>query len=80
MNTVCPGFVQGSWLRDGMGAERYDRTLDALRANNPLRDAGTPPDMAAAAVWFVEGADMITGEFLMVDGGGHLGGVPLKGR
>lgn len=80
VNTVCPGFVQGSWLREGMGEERYDNTLAALRANNPLREAGSPPDMAQAAVWFIEGADMITGEFLMVDGGGHLNAAPLKAR
>jgi len=80
VNTVCPGFVQGNWLRNGMGAERYDRTLGALRANNPLKEAGTPRDMAECAVWFIEGAGMVTGEFLMVDGGNHLGAAPLKAR
>jgi 3-oxoacyl-[acyl-carrier protein] reductase len=71
---------RGDWLRKGMGAERYERVLASLRANNPLAEAGCGPDMAQAAVWFVEGANMITGEFLMIDGGNHLGAAPLKAR
>ncbi|MEO6398402.1 MAG: hypothetical protein ABIP13_08025 [Tepidiformaceae bacterium] len=45
-----------------------------------MRKAGTPEDMAQAAVWFVEGADLITGEILIVDAGAHLGGAPLIAR
>lgn len=80
VNTVCPGFVQGSWLREGMGHERYDAALKDRQTNTPLRAAGSPEDMAEAAVWFIEGAGLITGEFLMVDAGGHLGAVPVVGR
>ena len=36
--------------------------------------------MAQAAVWFIEGADLITGEILIVDAGSHLGGAPLIAR
>ena len=80
VNTVCPGFVQGAWLRDGMGAERYDATLEGLRKNAPLRRAGTAEDMAEAIVWFLQGARHITGEFLMADAGNHLLQVPVGGR
>lgn len=80
VNTVCPGFVQGAWLRDGMGPERYDATLEGLRRNAPLRRAGTAEDMAEAIIWFLEGARHITGEFLMTDGGNHLLQVPVGGR
>ncbi|MCH9675796.1 MAG: SDR family oxidoreductase [Gammaproteobacteria bacterium] len=80
VNTVCPGFVQGSWLREGLGADVYDSALARLRENNPLAEAGQPEDMADTAVFFVEGAGMITGEFLMVDGGNHLGGATRVGR
>lgn len=80
VNTVCPGFVQGSWLRSGMGAERYDATLASLEKNSPLRRAGTPEDMAEAVVWFLEGARHITGEFLLTDAGNHLLQVPVGGR
>ena len=26
LNTVCPGFIQGDWLEQGMGKETYART------------------------------------------------------
>jgi hypothetical protein len=31
-------------------------------------------------VWLLEGAELITGELIRVDGGHHLGGTPLKAR
>ncbi len=80
VNAVCPGFVQGRWLREGLGAARYDAMVENLSRANPLRSVGTPEQMAEAAVWFIEGAEHTTGEFMLVDGGHHLGGVPLKGR
>ena len=80
VNTVCPGFVQGDWLRQGMGAERYDATKAALEATTPLRRAGGPEHMAEAILMFLEAGSHITGEFLMADGGGHLAGSPLKAR
>lgn len=80
VNTICPGFIQGRWLRGGMGDEMYEAAKAAQERNTPLRKAGTPEDMAQAAVWFVEGADLITGEILLVDAGSHLGGAPLTAR
>ena len=77
VNTVCPGFVQGDWLRNGMGAERYDATKTHLEATNPLRRAGGPEHMAEAVVMFLEAGKHITGEFLLADGGQHLGGAPI---
>jgi len=80
VNTVCPGFVQGSWLREGMGAARYDAVKHTLETTAPLRLAGRPENMAQAIVAFIECADIVTGEFLMVDGGNHLGAAPLGAR
>jgi 3-oxoacyl-[acyl-carrier protein] reductase len=80
VNTICPGFIQGRWLRGGMGDEMYEAAKAAQERNTPLRKAGTPEDMAQAAVWFIEGADLITGEILIVDAGSHLGGAPLIAR
>jgi 3-oxoacyl-[acyl-carrier protein] reductase len=77
VNTVCPGFVQGDWLRNGMGAERYDATKAHLEATNPLRRAGGAEHMAEAVVMFLEAGKHITGEFLLADGGQHLGGAPI---
>lgn len=80
VNTVCPGFVQGDWLRDGMGAENYLATQTALEANNPLRRTATPEDVAEAVVMLLLGGGHVTGEILMTDGGQHLYGAPLKAR
>lgn len=80
VNTICPGFIQGRWLRGGMGDEVYEAAKAAQERNTPLRKAGTPEDMAQAAVWFIEGADLVTGEILIVDAGSHLGGAPLIAR
>lgn len=80
VNTVCPGFVQGDWLRGGLGAERYDRMLQHLSETSPLGAPGHPDDMAEVAVWFLEGAGRVTGEIMMVDSGAHLGGAPMRAR
>lgn len=80
VNTICPGFIQGRWLRGGMGDEAYEAAKAAQERTTPLRKAGTPEDMAQAAVWFIEGADLVTGEMLIVDAGAHLGAAPLIAR
>lgn len=80
VNTICPGFIQGRWLREGLGDERYEKAVRAQERSTPLRKAGTPEDMAEAAVWFIQGANLVTGEILMVDAGTHLGSAPLAAR
>lgn len=80
VNTVCPGFIQGRWLRGGLGDEVYEAAKSNQERTTPLRKAGTPEDMAQAAVWFIEGADLVTGEILIVDAGAHLSGAPLLAR
>ncbi len=80
VNTICPGFIQGRWLRSGMGDEAYEAAMAYQERATPLRKAGTPEDMAEAAVWFIEGASLITGEILIVDAGTHLGAAPLTAR
>ena len=80
VNAVCPGFVQGEWLRQGMGAARYDAYKANLEENAPLRRAGQAEDMASAAVWMLFGNPNITGEVLICDAGMHLGMGPLLAR
>jgi 3-oxoacyl-[acyl-carrier protein] reductase len=79
VNAVCPGFVETRWLQGALG-ERYETQRAKVAANNPLQKTSTPEDISRAIVWLLEGADLVTGEFIIVDGGMHLGGVPLKGR
>jgi 3-oxoacyl-[acyl-carrier protein] reductase len=80
VNTICPGFIQGRWLRGGMGDAAYEAAVAAQERTTPLHHAGTPEDMAEAAVWFIEGASNVTGEILLVDAGAHLAGAPLIAR
>ncbi len=79
VNTVAPGFITGRWWREKMG-EGYDRMVAGTEAATPLKRAGTPEDMASAAVWLLTGDVNITGEILISDAGMHLGGAPLKAR
>jgi 3-oxoacyl-[acyl-carrier protein] reductase len=80
VNTVCPGFIQGEWLRDGMGAETYDNTKAFLETSTPLRLTTTPDTIAEGILYFIAGADVVTGETLMLDGGMHLLTAPLARR
>lgn len=80
VNAICPGFIQGEWLRQGLGAERYDATKAQIEATTPLRKAGTPEEIAESVVWFLEGGKLVTGETLLVDAGLHLGFAPLVAR
>jgi 3-oxoacyl-[acyl-carrier protein] reductase len=72
VNAVCPGFIQGEWLRQGMGPEVYDRSKAFLESNVPLKLTATAETVAEVIVQFVEGASIVTGETLILDGGHHL--------
>ncbi len=72
VNAICPGMIETRWLRAGWGDENYDRNKAAMTKKVPLATVSKPEDIAEAVVWFVEGANLVTGELLMVDGGMHL--------
>lgn len=80
LNTVCPGFIQGDWLEQGMGAENYARTKAFLEDNTPLKLTSTPDTVAEVIVYFLTGADTVTGETLLLDGGHHLNQMPMARR
>jgi 3-oxoacyl-[acyl-carrier protein] reductase len=79
VNAVCPGFVETRWLQGALG-ERYESARQRSAGNAPLQKTSTPEDIARTIVWLLEGADLVTGEFIMVDAGTHLGGAPMKAR
>lgn len=79
VNAVCPGFVETRWLKGALG-ERYEIQRSKAAERNPLRKTCTPEDISRAIVWLLDGADLVTGELIIVDGGMHLGGAPLKAR
>jgi 3-oxoacyl-[acyl-carrier protein] reductase len=77
VNAICPGFIEGDWLRQGMGAERYDATKAHLESATPLRAVNAPEDLAETVVFLLSNAPNITGEIITVDAGMGLlrGGV-----
>ena len=79
VNSVAPGYITGRWWREKMG-DGYDKMVADVEASTPLKRAGTPEDMAAAAVWLLVGDVNITGEILISDAGFHLAGAPLIAR
>jgi 3-oxoacyl-[acyl-carrier protein] reductase len=79
VNAVCPGFVETRWLQQGFG-DKYAEAKARFEARAPLGKVIMPEDIARAVLWFLEGADRVTGEFLIVDSGMHLGLAPLKAR
>jgi len=80
VNTVCPGFIQGDWLREGMGEARYEATRSYLEESTPLKLTTTPDQIAEGVVYFICGADVVTGETLIMDGGHHLNQLPMARR
>lgn len=78
VNAICPGFVQGEWLAEGMGEENYQRVLNGMQKISPLGDTATPERIAEAALGIVRGMDWTTGETILVDGGTHLHTAPLR--
>ena len=51
VNTVCPGFIQTRWLLGGMGEENYNKMKQSQEQTAPLRQAGTPEQMAEAVLF-----------------------------
>ena len=80
VNTICPGFIQGDWLRGGLGDEAYEASKRRVQEKSPLQVASSPDDIAAGVLYFVTGADVVTGETLIMDGGSHLATAGLTKR
>lgn len=66
VNAIAPDVVVGSGWDCVFDQAELDRTIARL----PLRRAGTPTDYAQAILWFLAGASYITGQTMIVDGGG----------
>ncbi len=68
VNCVAPGFIDGRWLRGGLGAN-YEMARDRTAQNTVLKRVTTPDDIAQVIVSLIRGADMVTGQTIIVDGG-----------
>jgi 3-oxoacyl-[acyl-carrier protein] reductase len=72
VNAVAPGFIEGEWLRQGLGAE-YEQVKAAKSAQTPLDRVCQPEDVAAAILMLITGSQMVTGQVIVCDGGHTLG-------
>lgn len=78
VNAVCPGFVQGEWLKKGLGDDKYNTLLKKAQAAAPLHDTASPESVADVCLGLIIGGDLTTGETIIIDGGAHLGMAPIR--
>ncbi|MDG2316572.1 MAG: pteridine reductase [Gammaproteobacteria bacterium] len=67
VNGISPGAIL--WPESGMPEKAQDNIIQQI----PLKRAGTPEDIAAAALFLMRDAPYITGQILNVDGGRSIG-------
>ena len=72
INTIAPGFIEGRWLRGGLGEETYEAGRQRLSETAPLRGVATPETCADAIVALIERNVFVTGQTVTVDGGATL--------
>jgi 3-oxoacyl-[acyl-carrier protein] reductase len=74
VNCVAPGFIETRWLRDGLGEQVYELARNREINTSALKAVCKPEDVSQAIMSFVEGADLVTGQTLLVDGGVGIAG------
>lgn len=72
VNAVAPGFIDGSWLKQGLGPA-FDAIKQAVTSRAALARVCTPDDIADAILSFITGSDLVTGNVLPVEGGMIIG-------
>lgn len=72
VNAVCPGFIQGRWLKNALG-DAYEEHKAHWETSSPLKKAATPAEVAATVLWLVESAVLMTGQIIVADAGMTLG-------
>ncbi len=89
VNCICPGFIATTLFGHNMGLKgkelraSVEAATEAFADLQPIRRAGQPEDIAAAAAWLSSSeASFVTGHALVVDGGASVGGSwdPTQGR
>ena len=72
VNAVCPGFIEGEWLKRGMGIEIYEGTKKHIQKTAPLGKTCSPESIAEVIMNLIEKSELITGQLITVDGGVSL--------
>ena len=69
VNAVAPGFIETRWLRNGLGPQLYEAAKSHQTNAAPLKNVCTPETVSQLVLSLIEGADMVTGECITIDGG-----------
>jgi 3-oxoacyl-[acyl-carrier protein] reductase len=74
VNAVAPGFIETRWLRNGLGEQVYEAAKAHQSRLAPLKSVCTPETVSQLVLSLIEGADMVTGECVTIDGGVGIAG------
>lgn len=69
VNALCPAFIEGDWLREGMGDAGYEALREGFKQRALLGQTIQPEEVARAVAWLIGGATRTTGEIIMIDSG-----------
>lgn len=69
VNAVAPGFIETRWLRTGLGEQVYEAAKANESRRAPLKAVCRPEDVAQLILSLIEGADLVTGQTVVIDGG-----------
>jgi 3-oxoacyl-[acyl-carrier protein] reductase len=72
VNCVAPGFIDTRWHSARAEAADYEALKKRVAQGTPLARVCTPEDIAQVVLSFIEGANLVTGQTLVVDGGGLM--------
>jgi 3-oxoacyl-[acyl-carrier protein] reductase len=73
VNAVAPGFIEGEWLRQGLG-DGYDAVKQHFAGRAPLQRVATPEDVAGVILSIITGPDLVTGALIPCEGGMLIAG------
>ena len=72
VNAVAPGFIETRWLRNGLGEQIYEAARTAESGRAPLKAVCKPEDVSQLVLSLIEGADLVTGQTVVIDGGSSI--------
>lgn len=74
VNAVAPGFIETRWLKTGLGDRIYEAGKAMQIKQAPLKAVCQPEDVSQLVMSLIEGADLVTGECIVIDGGVGIAG------
>ncbi|MDE3095084.1 MAG: SDR family oxidoreductase [Chloroflexota bacterium] len=74
VNAVAPGFIDTRWLRNGLGEQVFEAARAQQSRVAPLKAVCTPESVSQLVLSLIEGADMVTGQTVVIDGGVGIAG------